>query len=218
MIELKKNLEDGITLPPLRQGVVGLEHLFGSRTRVKLLSVFLHHPGSSFYVRELGRRIGSQIHSVRRELANLCQLGIITSSGGNGAKGVASSLRKRYYTVCVDFVLYEELHSLLRKAQVLVEQNLVYRIAALGPVHYLALCGMFLGEKAPTDLLIVGRVPQTSLARLIKKFEQEVNYSVNYTLMTPEEFSYRRDITDRFLYSILEGKKMVTINRFPFNI
>ncbi|MBI4133086.1 hypothetical protein HY478_00570 [Candidatus Uhrbacteria bacterium] len=218
MLELKNNPRDGTTFPGERQGTLGLEHIFGSRTRVKLLSLFIGHPENSFYVRELARRIGAQIHSVRRELANLCRLGIIASSGGNGARGVASSLRKRYYKACVDFVLYGELQSLLRKAQVLVEQDLVRRISALGSVQYLAFCGVFLGEHAPTDLLVVGRVPTTSLARLIRRFEQEVGYDVNYTLMAPEEFSYRRDITDRFLYSILEGKKLVVVNKFPFNI
>lgn len=197
---------------------VGLEHLFGSKTRLKLLSIFLHHPDQAFFVRELTRRIGAQIHSVRRELANLCALGIVSTSGGEGAKGVASSLRKKYFKVNREFVLYDELQSLLRKAQVLLEQKLVDRMTAVGDIRYLALCGTFLGERAPTDLLIVGRVSPLAVERVLKRFEQDVGYEVNYTIMTPEEFSYRRDITDRFLYSILEGKKMVMVNKFPWNI
>lgn len=197
---------------------VGLEHLFGSKTRVKLLSIFLHHPEQAFFVRELVRRIGSQIHSVRRELLNLSRLGIVSATGGVNEKGVAGSLRKKYFRVNTDFVLYGELQSLLRKAQVLVERNLVERIEGIGDVRYLALCGTFLGERAPTDLLVVGRISPGALERLLKRFEQEVGYEVNFTVMTPEEFSYRRDITDRFLYSILEGKKLVMVNKFPWNI
>ena len=30
--------------------------------------------------------------------------------------------------------------------------------------------------------------------------------------MTPQEFKYRSDITDRFLYDILENKKIVVID------
>lgn len=197
---------------------VGLEHLFGSKTRVKLLSVFLHHPDQSFFVRELVRRIGAQIHSVRRELFNLCRLGIVTTSGGDTAKGVASSLRKKYFKANNDFVLYEELQSLLRKAQVLVERQLVQRLEALGDIRYLALCGAFVGEKRATDLLIVGNVSRAGLDKLIKKFEQEIGFELNYTTMSPDEFNYRHDITDRFLYSILEGKKMVMINKYSWNI
>lgn len=195
----------------------GLEHLFGSKTRVKLLSLFLHNPEQTFFVRELVRRVGAQIHSVRRELMNLCSLGAVVCVGGGAPKGAASALRKRYYQTNRDFVLYIELQALLRKAQVLLERNLIDRVGAIGETRLLVICGKFLGEVAPIDLLLVGRMPAASLQRLLKRFEQEVGFEVNYTLMTPEEFSYRRDITDRFLYSILEGKKMVMVNKFPTN-
>lgn len=197
---------------------IGLEHLFGSKTRLKLLRLFLHHPEQQFFVREMGRRIGAQIHSVRRELQNLERLGIIKASGGEQTKGIASMLRKKYYHVITDFILYTELQSLLRKAQVLLEQNLVERIRALGSVRYLALGGVFMGERAPTDMLVVGKLPAVGLQRLVKRFEEEVGYDVNYTLMAPEEFTYRRDITDRFLYGFLESKKMVMVNDFPWSI
>jgi len=37
---------------------------------------------------------------------------------------------------------------------------------------------------------------------------------INYTVMTKEEFLYRKDITDKFLYTILDGKKVEIINKF----
>ncbi|MDP3985771.1 MAG: hypothetical protein Q8P82_03320 [bacterium] len=195
----------------------GLEHLFGSRTRLKLLTLFLQNPEQAFFVRELVRRIGSQIHSVRRELMNLCQIGIVQTSGGVLEKGVSSELRKKFFKANPDFLLYDELQTLIRKAHVLVERNMVERITNLGDVKYLALCGRFLGEKAPIDMLVVGKLPAPSLARLLKKKESDIGFEVNYTLMTPEEFSYRRDITARFLYSVLESKKAVMVNTFPGN-
>ena len=48
-----------------------IDALFGSKTRVKLLGLFMNNPERSFYVREITRNIGEQINSVRRELANL---------------------------------------------------------------------------------------------------------------------------------------------------
>ncbi|MEK7562001.1 MAG: hypothetical protein AAB541_04030 [Patescibacteria group bacterium] len=54
------------------------EQLFGSKTRVKLLSLFYSNPNRSFYVREITRKIDEQINSVRRELANLLSIGIVT--------------------------------------------------------------------------------------------------------------------------------------------
>src|SRR5205085_3794889 len=56
-----------------------IEQLFGSKTRVKLLQLFYSNPNRSFYVREITRKIDEQINSVRRELANLFSIGIISS-------------------------------------------------------------------------------------------------------------------------------------------
>lgn len=43
-----------------------IDALFGSKTRVKLLHLFLNNPGQPFYVREITRKIDEQINSVRR--------------------------------------------------------------------------------------------------------------------------------------------------------
>src|ERR1700690_607844 len=60
-----------------------VEQLFGSKTRVKLLQLFYANPNRSFYVREITRKIDEQINSVRRELANLLSIGIVTSDANN---------------------------------------------------------------------------------------------------------------------------------------
>lgn len=58
---------------------MGFEHLFGSKTRVKLLSLFYNNPERPFYVREITRKVNEQINSVRRELQNLLNIGIVKS-------------------------------------------------------------------------------------------------------------------------------------------
>src|ERR1700758_3929787 len=67
-----------------------IDALFGSKTRVKLLHLFLNNPGTSFYVREITRIVDEQINSVRRELSNMLSIGIITSD---------TSDNKLYYEV-----------------------------------------------------------------------------------------------------------------------
>ena len=56
-----------------------LSKLFGSKTRAKLLELFFSNIGKAYYVREITRVIEEQIHSVRRELTNLTNLGLIKS-------------------------------------------------------------------------------------------------------------------------------------------
>jgi len=76
------------------------------------------------------------------------------------------------------------------------------------------LTGIFVGiEGFVTDLLLVGAVNRKKLAKIVREFEKELNHSINYTVMSSPEYKYRQDITDRFLYDILEGRKIVIIDK-----
>jgi hypothetical protein len=193
-----------------------LEHLFGSKTRVRLLRLFLNDGQNKFFVRELTRRIGAQINAVRNELDHLVKLGLIVvveEEGGESRRKQDASRRKKYYRLNTEALLYPELQALFVKARILLEKDFVRRLATTGSVTYLALTGTFVGVKdSPTDLLIVGRISRDKLAPLIRDFEREIGRDLNYTVMTPQEFKYRRDVTDRFLYSILESKKIVVLD------
>ena len=75
-----------------------IDALFGSKTRVKLLHLFLNHPGQSFYVREMTRLIDEQINSVRRELANMLAVGVITSDSADNKLYYQANQRYEYFT------------------------------------------------------------------------------------------------------------------------
>ena len=58
-----------------------LSDLITSKSRIKLLSVFLGNPFEMFHVRELVRRTGDEINAVRRELLFLEKKGIMATGG-----------------------------------------------------------------------------------------------------------------------------------------
>lgn len=193
-----------------------LEHLFGSRTRVKLLTLFLHNPEEVFFVRELTRRINTQINAVRREIQNLSRIGLITTGSAKGEDaGVRRpGLKRKYYVANREFPLLQEVRALLTKAYVLTEWRLHEQAKKLGDVRYLAFLGLFAGlRNQPIDVFIVGDVDPDNLRIMIKKVEKELGFEINYTHMTTQEFVYRRDIADRFLEGILATPKTVVINK-----
>ena len=57
--------------------------IFGSKTRYKLIKLFILSNDESFFVREITRIIDEQINSVRRELNNLSQIGLLLSKNKN---------------------------------------------------------------------------------------------------------------------------------------
>lgn len=179
------------------------------------MSLFLQQPKELFYVRELTRRIDAQLNSVRRELKNLIDMGLILEKQSDRVRtSTALSEKKKFYTANTDFILFDDLRSLFQKVQILLKQNLVQEIDGKGSIYYFAFTGRFVDAKEiPTDILIVGDIKQSLLEEMIKKFELEIPYEINYTLMPKDEFRDRRQVADRFLSSILNAEKVVMIDR-----
>lgn len=200
-----------------------LEQLFGSKTRVKLLRLFLNNPGHPFYLRQLARNLKSQLNSIRREVNNLEKIGLIKTTDIDESELSEDMLAeikkekggaKKYFVTNIDHVLYQEVKALMLKAELLLEANFIGKIEKLTKSKLLVLTGLFVGyEDFSTDILIVGTANRTKLAKLIKEFEKELTRSINYTVMTTAEYKYRHSITDRFLYDILEGKKIVIVDK-----
>lgn len=198
-----------------------LEKLFGSKTRVKILKLFLIHPLEKYYIRQLSRDLKLQLNSVRRELENLENFGILTSDAKDigrgealeGGKGAVLGQEKKYYRANPNFVLFDEIKALIVKAQILYEKDFVRKLQAIGKIKLLVLTGIFVNNpNSLIDILLVGRINKIKLVKLIKELEVELGKEINFTVFNPREFKYRRDITDIFLYGILESRKLIVIN------
>jgi len=188
-----------------------VEQLFGSKTRVKLLQLFYGNPNRSFYVREITRKIDEQINSVRRELANLLSIGIISSDTNNN---------RLYYEVDQTYEFYEPLHAIFgsskvaKQAKVPVGKNEGQDLKVLGNVELAIYTGQFTrDESSGTDILIVGDVNQTKLGKYISELEEKEGHEMRYTVMPVNEFRYRRQVNDRFLSNILASKKQVLVDK-----
>lgn len=197
-----------------------LEHLFGSNTRLQLLRIFYGHPDRAFFVRELTRLAEIQLNAVRRELANLENLGIIEQvEAGHSKEEEVGTERSKYYRLKPDYYLFDELHSLLNKTQVLEEKNFLEILRKkAGDLKLMILTGFFTSaSEVDTDILLVGDLKQVTVAKVIKDFEKFLNRSIRYTLMTKKEFTERKEIGDKFLYSIFEAKHNLVVDEIGIN-
>lgn len=190
----------------------GIEQLFGSKTRSRLLQLFLNNPTNQYFVRELTRKIDAQLNSVRRELNNLVELGVVEEM--DEVEGPKKE-RKKFYRANTGFSLFDELRALFTKASILIQQDLVRVLVEEQPIQVLILTGLFAGDPdVETDMLIVGSPDPKILQARMEEFERELGREINYTVMPTEEYLYRKDISDRFLLSILEGEHVVIHNAF----
>jgi hypothetical protein len=191
-----------------------IDQLFGSKTRVKLLQLFYSNPNRSFYVREITRKIEEQINSVRRELANLLNIGIILSDTTNN---------RLYYEVNQKYEFHEPLaiifggvpaKTIKTKKATVAKSSEPNDMKQLGNVELALYTGQFTrDESSGVDFLVVGDVNQNALNKFIAELESSEGKDIRYVLMTPSEFDYRRQIKDRFIVTVIESKKQVLIDK-----
>lgn len=182
-----------------------LKDLFISKTRVKLLEIFLSDPTQMYHVRDLVRKTVEEINAVRRELARMESLGMVKKEPrGN----------RLYYWFRHDYVFYSDLLSLVAKSTGL-GSSIIKNKHRLGRITLCLLNSRFVRHQAKkdpdeVDLLIVGDVTIPELNSLIKAEEARRGQPLNYTPMTDEEIKFRRLRHDPFLQSILaQGRVMI---------
>ena len=179
--------------------------LITSKSRVKLLNVFLSYPSDMFHVRELVRRTGDEINAVRRELAFLEKKGILTKE---------PRANRVYYYLSKSYSFYFDFLKIGSKTIGLGESILKNKVK-LGKVKYAMFSGRFARRlpKGPedVDLLVVGSIVLPELALLVREEEKRLDTEINYTVMTEEEFEFRKKKRDPFIHEILFGSRVMII-------
>jgi DNA-binding transcriptional ArsR family regulator len=182
-----------------------LEKIFGSRTRVKIITLFTGGVKRPYYVREISRNIDERLNAVRRELEILRKIGMLTTHNNR---------RRKYYVLNPEFFLVDELTSIMAKAGPGIEDALFKNVVRMGDVRYLCVSGYFTGAKSsPTDILLVGDIDEGRAESFVKMVEDQVGQEITYTPMTENEFKYRLNFNDLFLRSIFENPYKEVVNR-----
>lgn len=187
-----------------------LEKIFGSRTRIKVITLFTTGVKRPYYVREIARNVNERLNAVRRELEILRRVGMLQTY---------SARRRKYYTVNPDFVLLQELASIMQKAGPGIEDVLFKNLERVGDVQYACASGFFTGAPdSPTDLLVIGRINETRLAAFVARIELQLQREVTYTPMTANEYRYRRNFNDMFLRTIFMNEYKELINKLDTSL
>ncbi len=182
-----------------------LEKIFGSRTRIKVITLFTTGVKRPYYVREISRIVNERLNAVRRELEILRKVGMLTTH---------EDKHRKYYLLNAGFVIAPELTSIMQKIGPGVEDVLFKDLERLGDIKYLCLSGYFTGvANAPTDMLIIGVVNEARLQNFIQRLEQQLNREVSYTPLTESEYKYRRNFNDLFLRQIFNSPYKEIINK-----
>ncbi len=181
-----------------------LDDLLVSKTRIKLLEIFLGDPTQMYHVRDLVRRAQEEINAVRRELLRMERAGIVKKE----ARG-----NRLYYWFRKDYPLYQDLLSIISKITGL-GQSILKDKSKLGHLILVMFSLSFVRRELrpkndEVDVLVVGDINLPELNILIKDEEEKRGTSINYTPMTTEELKFRRLRRDPFLLSILTAGRVM---------
>ena len=182
-----------------------LEDIITSEVRVKLLIELFSETNKHLYVRELTRRVGTEINAVRRELKRFTKAGIVKKEKrGN----------RLYYLLRKDYPYYYEILSMVSKERSVGKEIIEHR-NELGKVRLALLSTEFAegreADRSELDLLIVGKVNLQVLSGIVKKASHDLKREINYTVLSEEEFEYLKKRRDVFVLSFLVAPNIILI-------
>jgi len=185
--------------------VADLTDIVISRVRKKILIAFFDQPQEMFYVRQMVRKTDEEINAVRRELGHLKEVGLLT----NEKRG-----NRLYYELKKDYPYFNEILGIVAK-NVGLGKAILDNKNKLGRAKFAMISGKFLRrlKRSPNDvdLLVVGNVEMKKLGQLVTEEEKRLKREINYTLMSNQEFKFRKSRRDPFILSVIYASRVMII-------
>jgi len=182
-----------------------LQHIIPSKTRRKILEFFFQNPNENFYLRRVVREVAEEVNAVKRELDILTEEKLLLKE---------KRLNKVFYTLNKNYLFYDEFLRIFTKNNPIFQ--MIYKnLPKLGKIKYIAISTRF-AKKIPIKeediyFLYVGIIVVPELEMMMKKAEQLYGSPINYTVMTEEEFIFRKKNNDPFIWRFLKQPKIMLV-------
>lgn len=181
--------------------------VFSSRTKDKIVRLLYQDPLKRYHMRQIERLVGERINSVREALIGLTQSGFIIEERVG---------RKLLFQANSSGLYYDEILRITAK-QTGLGRRILKEKMKLGKIRVAFLTTHFY-QKQPRnsdeiDLFVVGVISIAELARLTKEEGEKLGIEINYSVMTDEEFAFRKKNKDPFLTRILLRNKLLLIGK-----
>ena len=158
-----------------------LERLFTSKTRVKLLEIFLLKPDEKFHISELARMVDNEPINVQKELKNLQLTGLLHSKKQGNM--IQYKLRR-------ESPIAEDLKRIFLKTES-IGKEILSKLPEKDKMKYALIYGSVAkgteSGSSDVDMLIIGSISENSILRSIQKIEQRIGRTINFSLWTEKE-------------------------------
>jgi len=178
-----------------------LERILSSKVRAAIFTLLFGVEDRELHTRELARQTDFAEPSIRQELKNLLDIGLLDSHrDGN----------RRYYKADKSHPLYPDIQQLVIKTTGLP----TLLRAALNDNDII--CAFVFGsfttgkQKADSDidLVVIGEISLRQLTTLLRNSTELSGREINPHVLTPSEYNGRRKKKDHFVTHVIAGKKI----------
>ncbi len=182
-----------------------LQTVIPSKARRKILALFFHNLTESFYLRKIVRDVLEEVNAVKRELDILSEGKILLKE---------RRLNKIFYTLNKNYIYFDEFLRIFAKTTPLAEA-LYKNLSRIGKVKFIVLSTKFIKKQSIKDdeiyLLFVGIMVVQEIVTVIAESEKLFGREINYTVMTEEEFVFRKKNNDPFIWRFLKSPKIMLV-------
>lgn len=182
-----------------------LAHIIPSKTRRKILALFFQNVSQSFHLRKVQREVTEEINAVKRELDILEKAGLLKKE---------KRINKVIYSLDPKYLFFDEFLRIFTKQTNLII-SILGNLVKIGQVKYIVLSHKYAKkQKIPEGeiyLLFVGVIVLPEVIALVTEEEKRFGSELNYTVMTEEEFVFRKKNNDPFIWSFLKQPKMMMV-------
>lgn len=184
-----------------------LVNLIPSKTRRKILGLFFQNIDTSYHLRRVGREVAEEINAVKRELDILENARVLKKE---------RRLNKSIYSLNSSYIFFDELLSIFLKEGAL-SKGIMNELSKKGKLKFVGVSKKFAKkERIPEGeiyILFIGVVPTPEVSKIIEIEEKNYPYEINFTVMTEDEFKYRKKNNDPFIWMFLRQPKVMLIGQ-----
>ncbi|MBP9815632.1 hypothetical protein KBD09_00130 [Candidatus Woesebacteria bacterium] len=182
-----------------------LQEIIPSKTRRKILSLFLNNVDEAYHLRRIGREVEEEINAVKRELDILEKAKILKKE---------KRLNKSIYVINQKHLYFDELLKLQAKHNTIATE-LRKSSSLLGKAYFVAM-SLKLQRKAEISesevyMVFVGTIVAAEVQKIVQAAQTEYPFDVNYTIMPKDEFEYRKRKNDPFIWKFLKEPKVMLV-------
>ena len=178
-----------------------LAKILSSRVRSEIFRLLFGLSDQELHVREIERRTGLSIGTVRQELQKLLQMDLLSSRrDGN----------RLYYCANKEHPLFPDIQNIVLKTSGIVEP--LKKVLGKESIKIAFIFGSLAnnreGAASDLDLMVIGPVELRTLSGWLSGISEKIGREINPHVMSVKEYRKRKRAGEHFLNRVMESSKI----------